>query len=51
MSKCLEYSVLRYTPILVAGEHVNIGVLFSSDNFQEFHSIKKFSRIKSLMMN
>ena len=47
MSKCLEYSVLRYTPILVAGEHVNIGVLFSSDNFQEFHSIKKFSRIKS----
>lgn len=47
MSNCLEYSVLRYTPILVAGEHVNIGVLFSSDNYQDFHSIKKFNRIKS----
>ena len=47
--KIMKYSVLRYSPSRVAGEHINIGIIFDApeDKYREFRFIKKFARLSS----
>ncbi len=49
MEKLLKYSVLRYSPSTVAGEKINLGILFYEEeiNFRQFMYSKKFSRLSS----
>ncbi len=49
MEKKLKYSVLRYTPSLLAGESINLGILFSdiSSGFHSFYYSSNQSRIRS----
>lgn len=49
MEKILKYSVLRYSPSTVAGEKINLGIIFYDEesNFREFKYTKKFSRLTS----
>lgn len=44
----MKYSVLRYTPSLLSGEWINLGVLFCDEenNVHEFHHTNKWQRIK-----
>lgn len=47
--KMMKYSVLRYSPSRVAGEHINLGIILDApmDNYRDFRSIKKFSRLSA----
>lgn len=49
MGKLLKYSVLRYSPSKVAGEKINLGIIFSDmeSNYREFKYSKKFSRLST----
>jgi len=44
----LQYSVLRYYPSIIAGESINLGVLFSDEEsgIREFRYTKNFSRVR-----
>lgn len=48
MEQKLKYSVLRYSPSMVAGESINLGVLVCSanDDYREFCYTTKWSRVK-----
>lgn len=46
MSNIIKYSVLRYSPSIVSGESINLGVLFSSDDYREFRYTRKYNRIR-----
>ena len=45
----LQYSIFRYTPSLIAGEHINLAAIFyyKESNFREFYSISKWKRVSS----
>lgn len=45
--KILKYSVLRYSPSAVAGEKINLGIIFydMESGYREFKYSKKFSRL------
>ena len=47
--KLLKYSVLRYSPSTVAGEKINLGIIFydMESGYREFKYSKKFSRLSS----
>lgn len=47
MEKMLKYSVLRYSPSTVAGEKINLGIIFCDEEngYREFRYSKKFSRL------
>lgn len=45
MSNILQYSVLRYSPSIVSGESINLGVLVTSSDYTEFFYTKRFSRV------
>lgn len=49
MGKLLKYSVLRYSPSKVAGEKINLGILFCDmeSDYKEFKYSKKFSRLSA----
>lgn len=49
MEKLLKYSVLRYSPSTIAGEKINLGIIFSDEKngYREFRYSKKFSRLAS----
>ena len=42
----LQYSVLRYSPSLLSGESINLGILFSSEKYARFEYTKKMNRIR-----
>lgn len=42
----IKYSVFRYSPSMVAGESINLGILFESSDFRNFTFTKRFARIK-----
>lgn len=48
MDTKLKYSVLRYSPSMVAGESINLGVLFSDQTgeFREFNYTMRWNRVK-----
>lgn len=39
MEKVLKYSVLRYSPNIVTGEAINLGILYS-DETRGYHSFR-----------
>ena len=45
--KIMKYSVLRYSPSRVAGEHINLGIIFDApnDNYLEFRYVRKYARL------
>lgn len=47
MDKVMKYSVLRYSPSKIAGEQINLGIIFESETeyYREFRFIKKFKRL------
>lgn len=47
MEKILKYSVLRYSPSTVAGEKINLGIIFfdEQNDRREFKYSKKFARL------
>lgn len=47
MKKILNYSVLRYSPLRIAGEYINLGIIFDAgkDEYREFRYSKKISRV------
>ena len=47
MEKILKYSVLRYSPSTIAGEKINLGIIFCDmeSGYREFKYSKKFSRL------
>lgn len=49
MEKILKYSVLRYSPSTVAGEKINLGIMFydMQSGYRLFKYSKKFSRLAS----
>ena len=49
MKKTMKYSVLRYSPSQVSGEHINLGIIFDApqEGYREFRYLKKFSRLSS----
>lgn len=49
MGKYLKYSVLRYSPSKVAGEKINLGIIFSDmeSDYKEFKYSKRFSRLST----
>lgn len=49
MEKLLKYSVLRYSPSTIAGEKINLGIIFCDEEngYREFRYSKKFSRLAS----
>jgi len=49
MGKYLKYSVLRYSPSKVAGEKINLGIIFSDmeSAYKEFKYSKRFSRLST----
>lgn len=48
MNKTLKYSVLRYSPSTVAGEMINLGILFYEESigYREFRYTRKLSRLQ-----
>lgn len=42
----IKYSVFRYSPSMVAGESINLGILFEALNYRSFIFTKRFARIK-----
>ena len=42
----LQYSVLRYSPSLLSGESINLGILISTDGYAYFDYTKKMNRIR-----
>lgn len=49
MSKLLKYSVLRYSPSVLSGESINLGILFSEENagYYSFRFTRNLARIKN----
>ncbi len=49
MEKIMKYSVLRYSPTIISGEQINLGIIFDApaDNYREFRYTKKFNRLTS----
>lgn len=49
MEKILKYSVLRYSPSTVAGEKINLGIIFCDmeSGYREFKYSKKFTRLST----
>lgn len=49
MEKVLKYSILRYSPSKIAGEQINLGIIFDAeaDTYREFRYSKKFSRVSN----
>lgn len=49
MEKVLRYSVLRYSPSLLSGEKINLGIVFSEEStgYHSFYYARNLSRIKS----
>ena len=49
MEKILKYSVLRYSPSTVAGEKINLGIIFYDvvSGYREFKYLKKFNRLST----
>ena len=49
MKKVMKYSVLRYSPTVISGEQINLGIIFDApeDNYREFRCTKKFNRLTS----
>ncbi len=49
MEKVLKYSVLRYSPSILSGERINLGILFSEESigFHSFYYTHRLNRIKS----
>lgn len=49
MKKVMKYSVLRYSPTVISGEQINLGIIFDApeDNYREFRCTKKFNRLIS----
>lgn len=47
MDKILKYSVLRYSPSSIAGEKINLGIIFCDmeSGYREFKYSRKFSRL------
>ncbi len=47
MEKILKYSVLRYSPSTIAGEKINLGIIFydMDSGYREFKYTRKFSRL------
>lgn len=47
MEKIMKYSVLRYSPRQIAGEQINLGIIFDApeDNYREFRWTKRFNRL------
>ena len=47
MKKTMRYSVLRYSPSRVSGEHINLGIMYYApeDNYYDFRHIRKYSRL------
>ena len=47
MEKFLKYAVLRYSPSTVAGEKINLGIIFYEEdiNYREFRFTKNFARL------
>lgn len=48
MEKILKYSVLRYSPSLLSGERINLGIVFSEETtgYHSFYYAQNLSRIK-----
>lgn len=46
MSNMLHYSVMRYSPSIVSGESINLGVLVTSGDYTEFFHTNRFTRIR-----
>lgn len=42
----LQYAVLRYSPSLLSGESINLGILFSTEAYARFEYTKKINRIR-----
>ena len=42
----LQYSVLRYSPSLLSGESINLGILISTGEYARFEFTKKMNRIR-----
>ena len=49
MEKVLRYSVLRYSPSLLSGEKINLGIVFSEEStgYHSFYYARNLSRINS----
>lgn len=49
MEKSLRYSVLRYSPSKIAGETINLGIIYvdEKNGLREFKHTKRLSRIKN----
>lgn len=47
MEKILKYSVLRYSPSAIAGEKINLGIIFYDieTGYREFKYSRRFSRL------
>ena len=47
MKQILKYSVLRYTPSIVAGESINLGMIIFApeEDYREFYFTKKIQRV------
>ncbi len=45
MTNILQYSVLRYSPSIVSGESINLGVLVADGDYAEFFHTIRFSRV------
>lgn len=48
MEKILKYSVLRYSPSIVSGESINLGILYS-DEATGFHSFRFTHRLNRVL--
>lgn len=46
MSNTIQYSVLRYSPSIISGESINLGILFVAKEFRDFRYTKNFTRIR-----
>jgi len=46
MSDIIQYSILRYSPSLLSGETINLGVLIATDEFAKFEYTKRINRIR-----
>ncbi len=49
MEKLLKYSVLRYSPSIISGERINLGILFSEESigFHMFRYTARLSRVRN----
>ena len=48
MRKVMKYAVLRYSPSKIAGEAINLGIIFVSEDEEEraFAHIQKWNRLR-----